>query len=133
MSAGQPGVQVRVGAVLVPGAAAPKLVTRDMLPRIRQKLKPIYEQALERYGHLPVRVGAGPAHTEPPVVRIRGDVSSQYVTALMLIGPYLAHGLRIERVRSRSQTPMAQRKPMLCRRLKGFSPLPKWHVAWLSK
>jgi 3-phosphoshikimate 1-carboxyvinyltransferase len=43
-------------------------------------------------GRLPVTV------TGPPTagaVSIRGDVSSQYVTALMLIGPYLPGGLRV--------------------------------------
>lgn len=45
-------------------------------------------------GHLPVQVSAGvlPAghHSE---VRLRGDVSSQYLTALMLIGPCLPDGV----------------------------------------
>jgi 3-phosphoshikimate 1-carboxyvinyltransferase len=44
------------------------------------------------WGHLPVTV------TGPPTggsVTIAGDVSSQYITALMLVGPYLPGGLRI--------------------------------------
>ncbi|MCU1394599.1 MAG: aroA [Ilumatobacteraceae bacterium] len=56
-------------------------------------------QAGETWGHLPVSVtgiadrdGGGSRST----VRIRGDVSSQYITALMLIAPYLPGGLRIE-------------------------------------
>lgn len=52
------------------------------------------------FGHLPVTVrgmgqrvdGGGEART----VALRGDVSSQYVTALMLIAPYLRYGLTIE-------------------------------------
>jgi 3-phosphoshikimate 1-carboxyvinyltransferase len=44
-------------------------------------------------GQLPVTVQGPPTSG---TVRIRGDVSSQFVTALMLIGPYLADGLRIE-------------------------------------
>lgn len=44
-------------------------------------------------GRLPVTVKGPP---NKGTVRIRGDVSSQFVTALMLIGPYLADGLRIE-------------------------------------
>lgn len=47
----------------------------------------------EGWGSLPVTV-QGPPITG--VVRIPGDVSSQYVTALMLIGPYLPGGLRLE-------------------------------------
>lgn len=44
-------------------------------------------------GHLPVVV-TGPA--SGGVVALPGDVSSQYVTALMLIGPLLANGLVID-------------------------------------
>ena len=57
----------------------------------------------ETLGHLPVTVeGLGVDHARRPhgppaaVVRMPGDISSQYITALMLIGPYLAGGLRIE-------------------------------------
>ncbi len=39
----------------------------------------------------------------------------------------------VGRVSTRSHVPMAQRKPMLCRRLKGYSPLSNWQVAWFSK
>jgi 3-phosphoshikimate 1-carboxyvinyltransferase len=49
----------------------------------------------ERWGHLPVTI-SGPCHAENAHLAIRGDISSQYVTALMLIGPYLPNGLRIE-------------------------------------
>ena len=47
-------------------------------------------------GHLPVTV-CGPVGRRDPVgpLRIRGDVSSQYITALMLIGPYLPDGLQL--------------------------------------
>ena len=47
----------------------------------------------ERVGHLPVTVGGPP---DGGRVAIRGDVSSQYVTALMLIAPLLADGLVID-------------------------------------
>lgn len=47
----------------------------------------------DRPGHLPVTVAGPPTGG---TVRIRGDVSSQFVTALMLIGPYLPGGLSIE-------------------------------------
>lgn len=45
------------------------------------------------WGTLPVTVQGPPAGG---TVRIPGDVSSQYVTALMLVGPYLPGGLRLE-------------------------------------
>lgn len=56
----------------------------------------------EGWGHLPVTVAGPPATTAAGgtphrgVVAIRGDVSSQYISALMMIGPYLPGGLRIE-------------------------------------
>ncbi len=57
----------------------------------------------ETWGHLPVIVeGLGVEHTlhidgaPVAVVHMPGDISSQYITALMLIGPYLSGGLRIE-------------------------------------
>lgn len=51
---------------------------------------------MDRQGHLPVQVRRGDTPTERSIIRIRGDVSSQYISALMMIAPYLAHGLRIE-------------------------------------
>lgn len=44
-------------------------------------------------GTLPVTVH-GPPTTS--VAALRGDVSSQFISALMLIGPYVSNGLRIE-------------------------------------
>jgi 3-phosphoshikimate 1-carboxyvinyltransferase len=43
---------------------------------------------------LPVEV-TGPAARNAGAVELRGDVSSQYITALMLVAPYLPGGLRI--------------------------------------
>lgn len=78
--------------------------TIDGLPPLRARpMTPLHDalQSLgasvvpgEAWGHLPVTV-AGPLRTGG-TVSIRGDVSSQYITALMLIGPYLAGGVRIE-------------------------------------
>jgi 3-phosphoshikimate 1-carboxyvinyltransferase len=49
--------------------------------------------ALEVEGHLPVTV-SGPLDVTIEEVQLRGDVSSQYLTALMLIAPYMPSGLR---------------------------------------
>ena len=46
----------------------------------------------EAYGNLPVTIEGPPTGGR---VHIRGDVSSQYVTALMLVGPYLPGGLEL--------------------------------------
>lgn len=45
-------------------------------------------------GHLPVVV-EGPPDVTAEEVSLRGDISSQYLTALMLIAPYFARGLRV--------------------------------------
>lgn len=47
----------------------------------------------ERWGHLPVTV-RGPVRGADGLV-MPGDVSSQYVTGLMLIAPYLPRGMRL--------------------------------------
>jgi len=47
----------------------------------------------QRHGHLPVTV-SGPLRGSTDV-GIRGDVSSQFITALMLIGPYVPGGLHV--------------------------------------
>lgn len=44
-------------------------------------------------GHLPVTV-SGPLDVTVDEVQLRGDISSQYLTALMLIAPYMPDGLR---------------------------------------
>jgi 3-phosphoshikimate 1-carboxyvinyltransferase len=51
-------------------------------------------EAEDRVGHLPVTI-TGPIR-RGGTVQLAGDVSSQFVTALMLIGPMLHAGLRIE-------------------------------------
>ena len=47
-------------------------------------------------GHLPVTVRGPLRGARTAQLSIRGDVSSQYITALMLIAPYLGDGLRID-------------------------------------
>ena len=56
-------------------------------------------ESLGEPGHLPVMIaGVRQRGTTGgrQSVRVAGDISSQYITALMLIGPYLDTGLRIE-------------------------------------
>lgn len=50
-------------------------------------------QAGEQSGHLPVTI-SGPLQPLDQL-EVRGDISSQFLTALMLIGPYVPGGLRI--------------------------------------
>ncbi len=85
-------------------ALAPGPVTIDGDPPLRQRpMAPLHAAlatlgasvvAGERAGCLPVTV-TGPL-TDGGRVELPGDVSSQYLTALMLIGPLLAGGLRVE-------------------------------------
>ena len=51
-------------------------------------------EALGQEGHLPATVTAG--GTDAQILRIAGDVSSQFLSGLLLIGPCLANGLMIE-------------------------------------
>ena len=71
-----------------PLRARPMGPLHDALVELGAAVRP-----LESAGHLPVEI-AGPAAGGR--VAVSGDVSSQFVTALMLIGPYLRGGLRID-------------------------------------
>jgi 3-phosphoshikimate 1-carboxyvinyltransferase len=51
-------------------------------------------ESLDQVDHLPVRLHRGDLHGGS--VGLKGDVSSQFLSALMMIGPYLAGGLEIE-------------------------------------
>ncbi len=72
-------------------------------PLRRRPMAPLHEAlaqlgatvtGLDQPGHLPVTV-QGPFDVTADEVQLRGDVSSQYLTALMLIAPYLPNGLRV--------------------------------------
>ena len=72
-------------------------------PLRRRPMAPLHEaltrlgvsvSSLEEAGHLPVTVH-GPLDATADEVELRGDVSSQYLTALMLVAPYLPNGLRV--------------------------------------
>jgi 3-phosphoshikimate 1-carboxyvinyltransferase len=88
-------------------ASGPGPYTIDGLPPLRRRpMTPLHDalvalgahvQPGEQWGHLPVTVSGplGNASGEASVVDVRGDVSSQYITALMLVGPTLAGGLVI--------------------------------------
>lgn len=86
-------------AALAPGPCVvdglPPLRTRPMTP-LHDALRQLGAgvEPSETWGHLPVTM-RGPLR-RGGVVSISGDVSSQYITALMLIGPLLDGGLRIE-------------------------------------
>ncbi len=80
-------------AITVDGGAP--LRARPMGP-LHQALVTLGAQVtpLERPGHLPVTITGG--ELAGGTVRLPGDVSSQFVSALMMIGPILRDGLVIE-------------------------------------
>lgn len=70
---------------------------------LRRPMAPLFESlsllgaqitSLEDPGHLPVRVCGG--YQTGHELTVRGDTSSQFVTALLLIGPALVNGLKIK-------------------------------------
>jgi len=85
------------------GALRAGCTTINGKPPLRQRpMAPLFESlsslganvtALEKSGHLPVRVCAGDQSVRE--LSIAGDVSSQFVTALLLIAPRLAQGLKV--------------------------------------
>ena len=88
---------------LAPLRARPMGPLHDALVSLGVSVQPGGE-----WGHLPVVIEglrtAAAADTDASAmatktVRMPGDISSQYITALMLIAPYLAGGLRIELTR----------------------------------
>jgi 3-phosphoshikimate 1-carboxyvinyltransferase len=80
----------------------------DGLPPLRSRpMGPLHDalatlgvavQPGEQWGHLPVTIQGLRSGTGPVVnsVAMPGDISSQYITALMLIAPYLPAGLNIQ-------------------------------------
>ena len=84
-------------------ALGPGPYTIDGAPPLRRRpMAPLHEalasmgvtvQAREAQGHLPVTVH-GPVDVSLDEVSLRGDISSQYLTALMLIAPYFPNGVR---------------------------------------
>lgn len=77
----------------------PPLRTRPMAPLHDSLLELGAEvEPADAWGHLPVRIRAIPRSGGAirQTVTVPGDVSSQFITALMLIGPYLPGGVRIE-------------------------------------
>lgn len=83
-------------------SSTPSTVTGDE-PLRRRPMSPLHDALTTlgasivpsgEPGHLPVTVSGG--ELGGGVVRMRGDVSSQYVTALMLIAPLMRDGITIE-------------------------------------
>jgi 3-phosphoshikimate 1-carboxyvinyltransferase len=101
LHAGLAGTTSRFVTALAALGSAP--ITVDGLPPLRRRpFGPLHDALVQLgvrvdasagWGSLPVTVQGPPTGG---VVHIPGDVSSQYVTALMLIGPYLPDGLVLE-------------------------------------
>lgn len=99
---GNSGTTARFLTAMV--ALGPGEYVIDGVPRMRERpIQPLLE-ALQQLGVDAVSIAGTGC---PPVrlrgggirgatVRMRGDVSSQYLSALLMIGPYLPQGLRVE-------------------------------------
>ncbi len=84
---------LRTGCTTVTGK--PKLQLRPMAGLFDSlSLLGAQVSSLENPGHLPVRVCGG--YQTGHELAIRGDTSSQFITALLLIGPALLNGLTIK-------------------------------------
>ena len=81
------------GTTVVDGGEPLRLRPMEDLHRALSALGAKVESLGER-GHLPVAVSRG--DMSGGEVTVRGDVSSQFISALMLIGPVTRDGLRIE-------------------------------------
>ena len=96
------GTTSRFMTALAALSAVPSLITGDA-PLRHRPMKPLHDaltqlgahvKSVDQSGHLPVWV-SGDA-LDGGTVSIPGDISSQYVSALMMIGPYLPAGIRLQ-------------------------------------
>jgi 3-phosphoshikimate 1-carboxyvinyltransferase len=96
------GTTSRFMTALAALSVVPSLITGDAPLRYRP-MKPLHDalaqlgaqvKSVDQPGHLPVWV-SGDA-LDGGTVSIPGDISSQYVSALMMIGPYLPEGIRLQ-------------------------------------
>lgn len=83
-------------------STVPSLITGDA-PLCQRPMKPLHDALVQlgaqvkstaKEGHLPVWVSGDSINGG--TVSLPGDISSQYVTALMMIGPYLPQGIRLQ-------------------------------------
>jgi 3-phosphoshikimate 1-carboxyvinyltransferase len=96
------GTTSRFMTALAALSVVPSLITGDA-PLRHRPMKPLHDaltqlgaqvKSVDQLGHLPVWV-SGDA-LDGGTVSIPGDISSQYVSALMMIGPYLPDGIRLQ-------------------------------------
>jgi 3-phosphoshikimate 1-carboxyvinyltransferase len=96
------GTTSRFMTALAALSAVPSLITGDA-PLCHRPMKPLHDaltqlgahvKSVDQSGYLPVWV-SGDA-LDGGTVSIPGDISSQYVSALMMIGPYLPEGIRLQ-------------------------------------
>jgi 3-phosphoshikimate 1-carboxyvinyltransferase len=96
------GTTSRFMTALAALSVVPSLITGDA-PLRNRPMKPLHDaltqlgaqvKSIDQDGHLPVWV-SGDA-LDGGTVSIPGDISSQYVSALMMIAPYLPEGIRLQ-------------------------------------
>lgn len=110
LAAGEAALQVRQSGTTARFVTAclllsdsPRLVDADPQMRARP-MGPTFEALralgavvddVDHPGFLPARI-LGVHHEERPTVSLPGDLSSQFISGLLLAAPCLAHGLRVE-------------------------------------
>ncbi|UOQ96981.1 3-phosphoshikimate 1-carboxyvinyltransferase [Hymenobacter sp. 5317J-9] len=67
-----------------------------LVEALRQAGASISYENQEGYPPLQIEGFAAKADDEPTRLAVRGDISSQYISALLMVGPYLLGGLRLE-------------------------------------
>ena len=102
LSAGLAGTTSRFVTALCALGQGPYVV--DGLPALRSRpMGPLHEalrnlgvsvKGIEAPDHLPVEI-SGPIAADTTRIDLRGDISSQYLSALMMIAPLLIHGLHV--------------------------------------
>ena len=99
----QSGTTARFIAAVLLLSESPRLVDADPQMRARP-MGPTFEALRDlgalvddhdRAGHLPARI-QGASHDHRPKVVLPADLSSQFISGLLLVAPCLMHGLRIE-------------------------------------
>ncbi len=96
------GTTSRFMTALAALSGVPSLITGDA-PLRHRPMKPLHDaltqlgaqiKSVDQPGYLPVWVSGD--SLDGGTVSISGDISSQYVSAVMMIGPYLPEGIRLQ-------------------------------------
>ncbi|HMT30003.1 MAG TPA: 3-phosphoshikimate 1-carboxyvinyltransferase, partial [Bacteroidia bacterium] len=92
LTAGQESTNLRTGLVITASESLKKRPVSELIDALRSLGANI--EYTESDGKLPVKIF--PSKLTGNSVSISGEISSQFISAMMLIGPYISGGLKIE-------------------------------------